>query len=64
MIEELGDRNKQQVIIWGSEYCDLSKYRKNKFDLVFTWPPYFDYETYTRSTQWMNWFSNYENWFV
>lgn len=48
----------------GAEYLPLSLVKNEKIDLIFTSPPYFDYEIYNSVAQSNNTFSTSEDWTV
>ena len=69
IIAELGDSTKQRVITTGAEYLDnqdlertMADMEINKFDLIFTSPPYYDYEIYGRGAQSITNYSRFESW--
>ena len=71
IIDELAkDKKKYNIIKGCSEDVDLSKLswlengkKSNQFDLVFTSPPFFDFEVYNQEkTQSYHKFPNYHNW--
>lgn len=72
IVQEIGNLEMQTVIQSGAEYLPLSLFESkmdklniNKFDLLFTSPPYFDYEIYTTGPQSVNSYTiTYEKWLV
>jgi 16S rRNA G966 N2-methylase RsmD len=64
--------SKQEVLTSGSEYLPhaelekaMSKQKIDKFDMIFTSPPYFDYEIYSKGPQSYNTLTNtFEKWLV
>lgn len=69
IIAELGNSAKQRVITTGAEYLDnqdlervMADMEINKFDLIFTSPPYYDYEIYSRDAQSITNYSQFETW--
>lgn len=60
MIEMFGDKNKQRVIYAPFEKSEMPKYKP---DLIFTSPPYFDYEIYTdKGEQSIKNYNSFESW--
>ena len=72
IIKEIGNKKKQDVIISGAEYISENLLEKSKnnigvkeFDLLFTSPPYYDYEIYNENNQSINNYRNsFEDWLV
>jgi len=69
IIAELGDSSKQRVITTGAEYLDnqdlasaMTELGISKFDLIFTSPPYYDYEIYSAGAQSITNYSRFETW--
>lgn len=71
IIREHGNSTMQKVISTGAEYIAIPELKKHmheldikKFDLIFTSPPYFDYEIYSDTTQSISNFANngFEKW--
>jgi hypothetical protein len=72
IIKEIGNKKKQDVIISGAEHISENLLEKSKnnigvkeFDLLFTSPPYYDYEIYNENNQSINNYRNsFEDWLV
>lgn len=69
IIEFTGNHDYHHVEISGAEYIPMKELEQwtnkhGKFDLIFTSPPYFDYEIYSRELQSINTFVQYQYWLV
>jgi hypothetical protein len=71
IIKDLGSTQKHCVLTSGSEYLptplleeSMKTLKVKAFDLLFTSPPYFDYETYADHAQSMNQHKNEHSWLV
>lgn len=63
--------SKQEILISGAEYLpaeylanSMKKQNIDKFDLIFTSPPFFDYEIYNNIAQSNNLWTNYIQWTI
>lgn len=72
IIDKIGNTDNQMIITTGAEYLPLNIFEESmkkmdieKFDLMFTSPPYFTYEIYATNTQSVtSYIDSFENWLV